>query len=155
MLTLECLRSVDGENALYIVNHQPQPAADAALALDSPNESLYRRLSKREGLEVYGGHRWLEAVAVNDRTAELLKVEPGTPVAFIQSVTWDEELRPFLSYRAWLRTDRIRIDVQVSPGAATAPLDRQPRTAPDGAAKPSAPGAVIRRSRPRLPMWLL
>jgi hypothetical protein len=35
-------------------------------------------------------------------------------VALIQSVAWDREMRPFDCYRAWLRTDRIRIDIEVA-----------------------------------------
>jgi hypothetical protein len=33
-------------------------------------------------------------------------------------VAWDAEMRPFDSYRAWLRTDRTRIDIEVSGPAA-------------------------------------
>jgi hypothetical protein len=39
-------------------------------------------------------------------------------VAFIESVAWDSDLRPFDCYRAWLRTDRMRIDVQVASSRA-------------------------------------
>lgn len=41
-----------------------------------------------------------------------------------ESVAWDSEMRPFDCYRAWLRTDRTRIDIQVSgpQGATSEPL---------------------------------
>jgi GntR family transcriptional regulator len=112
--TLERLRSIDGLVALYVVNHLPDHAADAALAIRNPSESLYRRLRELAGVEPYGGQRTLEAIAAPEWLAELLELGPGAPVAFIESVAWDAQMRPFDCYRAWLRTDRTRIDVQVS-----------------------------------------
>jgi GntR family transcriptional regulator len=116
--TMERLRSVDGLVALYVVNHVVADAADAALAPGDPNESLYRRLRDRAGLEPHGGRRTLEAIAAEPRVARLLELPEGAPVAFIQSVAWDAAMRPFDCYRAWLRTDRTRVDIQVSAPAA-------------------------------------
>jgi len=112
--TLERLRSVDGAVALYVVNHLPEALADAAMTIANSNESLYRRLYEHAGILPHGGRRTLEAVSAEDWLAALLELEPGAPVAFIESVGWDAQLRPFDTYRAWLRTDRTRIDVQVS-----------------------------------------
>jgi GntR family transcriptional regulator len=112
--TLERLRFVDGLVALYVVNHLANHVAEPALAIANPNESLYRRLRERAGIVAHGGSRTLEAIAAEQRIAELLELEPGAPVAYIESVAWDEEMRPFDCYHAWLRTDRTRIDVQAS-----------------------------------------
>jgi GntR family transcriptional regulator len=112
--TLERLRSVDGAVAMYVVNHLPKPLAEAALAITDPNESLYSRLREQAGVVPHGGRRTLEAIAAEEWVAPLLDLAPGAPVVFIESVGWDVELRPFDCYRSWLRTDRIRIDVQVS-----------------------------------------
>jgi GntR family transcriptional regulator len=131
--TLERLRSVDDLVALYVVNHLVGAAADAALAIGNPNESLYRRLRERAGMIPHGGRRTLEAVAAETSIARRLELEPGAPVAFIESVAWDEGRRPFDCYRAWLRTDRTKVDIHATePGAAaTHPL-----------AAPDSPGAV-------------
>jgi GntR family transcriptional regulator len=125
--TLERLRSVDGEVALYVVNHLPGRLSDAALAITNPNESLYRRLRDRAGVVPHGGRRTLEAIAAEEWLAQLLDLALGAPVAFIESVGWDAELKPFDCYRAWLRTDRTRIDIQVSgpEAAVTQPLAAQ------------------------------
>ena len=111
--TLERLRSIDGLVALYVVNHLPERIADAALSIVNPDESLYRRLKEQEGIEASGGRRTVAAVAAEEWIAELLDVASGTPVAFIESVSWDGDFYLFDCYRAWLRTDRLRIDVQV------------------------------------------
>lgn len=122
--TLERLRAVDGLVALFVVNHLIEDVGEAALAVDNPNESLYRRLRERAGVTPHGGRRMLEAVAAEPWVADLLELRAGAPVAFIESVAWDSELRPFDCYRAWLRTDRTRIDIQAAglASAATQPL---------------------------------
>jgi GntR family transcriptional regulator len=118
--TLERLRSVDGLVALYVVNHLGAAVADAALAIANPNESLYRRLRERASVVPQGGRRTLQAIAAEPWLAELLELPPGAPVAFIESMSWDAEMRPFDCYRAWLRTDRTGVDIQaVGPEAAT------------------------------------
>ncbi|HLI13028.1 MAG TPA: GntR family transcriptional regulator [Alphaproteobacteria bacterium] len=117
--TIERLRFLDGLVALFVVNHLTERVADAALAINNPNESLYRRIRERTGIEPHGGRRTVEAIAAPEWVADLLQVSTAAPVAYIESVAWDSELVPFDCYRAWLRTDRTRIDIQVS-GAMTA-----------------------------------
>ena len=117
--TLERLRYVDGNVALYVVNHLSTEVAEAALTISNPNESLYRRLHEHTGVQPYGGRRTLEAIAADEWLAERLELRPGAPVAFIESVAWDIDQKPFDCYRAWLRTDRTRVDIHVSGPAAT------------------------------------
>jgi hypothetical protein len=66
------------------------------------------------GVVPHGGGRTLEAVPADDEVAGLLELALGAPVAFIGSVAWDEDTRPFDCYRAWLRTDRTKIDIQAA-----------------------------------------
>lgn len=112
-VTVERLRCVEGKLALYTVNHLPEPLADSVLALRA-GDSLYEALETHHGLIVHGGRRVVEAVAAKDDLAALLEVRQGTPLMFIESVSWDDQLRPFDCYQAWLRTDRTRIEVQVA-----------------------------------------
>lgn len=110
---LERVRSVDGLVALYVINCLPPHAADAVAGLD-PNESLYQRLAEQGGIAVVGGSRSLEAVTAGPKLAQLLEVEAGAAIAYIESVTWDQNDRRVDCYRAWLRTDRMRLDIHVS-----------------------------------------
>jgi GntR family transcriptional regulator len=116
--TIERVRSVDGLVAMVVVNHLPPGLAELVLPLEGPNESLYQRLTDRAGIEAAGGRRALEAVRAEERLAKLLEVPVGAPLVFIESVSWDRNLRPFDCYQSWVRSDRMRIDVSVasSPG---------------------------------------
>ena len=118
--TLERIRSIDGLVAMYNVNHLPRAIAELVLPLDDPNQSLYQRLKDVVGIEAAGGRRVVEAVRAEERLARVLELPMGSPVLFIESVTWDRDLRPFDCYQSWLRTDRMRIDVQVASSPVTA-----------------------------------
>lgn len=113
-VTLERLRHVDGRAALYVVSHLPAFTAATVLAADLGGESLYDLLQREHGLEIHGARRTLEAVVAADRLARLLETAAGSPLAFVESVSWDGSQRPFDCYRAWLRTDRLPIEIGVS-----------------------------------------
>jgi DNA-binding GntR family transcriptional regulator len=127
--TLERVRSIDGLVAMFVVNHLPPGLAELVLPLDDPDESLYQRLTDRAGVEAAGGRRVLEAVAADKRLAELLQVPIGFPLLFIESVTWDRNLRPFDCYQSWLRSDRMRIEVSVASSPVPAPSFAAPQPA--------------------------
>jgi GntR family transcriptional regulator len=115
-VVLERLRLVDDELALYVINYLPMRFADAVVHSDMGRGSLYEILEQHEGVEVFGGRRTLEAVVADDKLSRLLEVEPGSPLIYIESTSWNRSLEPFDFYCAWLRSDRIKIDVQVSSG---------------------------------------
>jgi GntR family transcriptional regulator len=114
--TIARLRSIQGDVALYTENFLLPELAEIVLALE-PNASLYEALELEAGLVIHGGRRVVEAVKADEELGRLLEVAPDAPLAFIESVSWDDELRPFDCYQAWLRTDRTRIEVQVSRGS--------------------------------------
>ena len=118
-VTLERVRAIDGNVALYVVNHLPSWLADAVLSLKDPNESLYRLLKESMRVEVAGVHRTLEAIRAGGRLGKLLELSPGAPVVAIHSVAWDRQHRPFDCYLAWLRTDRLTIEIGVGASPET------------------------------------
>jgi DNA-binding GntR family transcriptional regulator len=110
---LERLRSVDGRLALYVVNYVPDRYADVVLGLKD-HESLYDRLGAAHNIAVGGGRRSIEAVPARKRLAKLLDVSPSTALLMIQSVSWDTAGRPFDCYQGWLRTDRMRVQIEAT-----------------------------------------
>lgn len=111
--TVERLRYVAGKVALYVVEHLPERFAAIALDADLERGSLYQRLAK-ENVEVAGGRRSIRAVAATPPLAKLLEVRTGAPLAFIESVSWDADQRPFHCYQGWLRTERVGIEIEAA-----------------------------------------
>jgi GntR family transcriptional regulator, N-acetylglucosamine utilization regulator len=112
-VTLERLRWVDARLVMYVVNHLPPDLADTVLSADLEEGSLYQVLEERQGLAVFGGRRVVEAVPAEGELAVLLEIDAGAPILFVESVSWNAQLRPFECYRAWHRADRTKIQVQV------------------------------------------
>jgi GntR family transcriptional regulator len=112
-VTVERLRWVDDRLVMYVITHLPAYLAEVVLAADLETGSLYQTLEKGKGVSVFGGRRVVEAVTGQEELARLLKVQPGAPLLFVESVSWDRDLRPFECYRAWHRADRTKIEVQV------------------------------------------
>lgn len=112
---LERIRAVDGLTAMYVTNCLGDELAEAVEKLDG-SESLYRMLREQRGLRAAGGRRVAEAMAAPPRMAPLLEVEPGTPLMLIESVTWDDSGRPFDCYQTWLRTDRMKVEIEAVAG---------------------------------------
>lgn len=117
-VVVERVRSVDGLVALYVVNCLSLRTADAVMGLE-PDESLYQRLLAHGGISLAGGRRSLEAVTAGPKLAKLLELKDGDSVVYIESVTWDESGRPIDCYHAWLRTDRMRLEIEVTAQSAT------------------------------------
>lgn len=113
-ITIERLRFVDGKVVLFTVNHLAEEFVSTVRSLKS-TDSLYERLAIDHGRRIHGGRRVVEAVPAQHRLAELLEVPEETPLAYIESVSWDEDKKPFDAYQTWLRTDRLRIEIQVNP----------------------------------------
>jgi GntR family transcriptional regulator len=124
-VTLERVRSVDGELVMYVESHLLHELADVVLDTELENGSLYGALKAERGLEVAGGRRVVEATTARDELASMLQIEPGAAVLQVQAVSWDSSLHPFECYRAWHRSDRTTIEVQVlgQRAAETAGLD--------------------------------
>jgi GntR family transcriptional regulator len=120
-VTLERIRRVRGELALYVVNHL---SLDYAGVIDdiqlSPTASLYSILLDRYGVKVAGSSRTLEAVAAPPLASRLLGVPKRYPLVYIQSITRDSTEKPVDCYRTWLRSDRLRIALETDSSASLA-----------------------------------
>jgi GntR family transcriptional regulator len=118
-VTIERLRYVDGRAALYVIDYLPKSFGPSALQLRE-NESLYDLMQAREGVRVFGGRRSVKALSVGADLAALLEVAPRAPLVYIESVAWDDELRPFHCFASFVRSDRMPIEVQVTRSTSAA-----------------------------------
>lgn len=119
---LERLRSVDGEVVMYVESYLIAELAELVLEAELERSSLYRVLRDRAGIEVGGGRRVVEAMSAPADLAKLLEIKPGSALLHVEAISIDTKQRPFETYRAWHRSDRTKIAVQVADGelAATA-----------------------------------
>jgi GntR family transcriptional regulator len=112
-VTLERLRWVDGNLVLYGINYLPAAFADHILGAGLERESLFQRLETRADIHLAGTRRTIEAVVATAELAELLGVQRGHPLALVESVSWDRDDYPIECHRSWVRTDRMRLEVEL------------------------------------------
>jgi GntR family transcriptional regulator len=65
------------------------------------------------GIVIVRGQRTMEAVAANQREAELLKIDRGSPLMLIDSVSFEADGTPVEYYHALHRGDRSRFVAEV------------------------------------------
>lgn len=112
-VVLERLRWVDGRVVMFVETYLPSRFADVLLRADLERGSLYGTLEAQLGCRVASGQRVVEATTAEDELATLLEVAPGSPLLYVESVSYNEQREPFECYRAWHRADRTKIQVQV------------------------------------------
>jgi GntR family transcriptional regulator len=108
VLTVERIRSADGRPVVYSVDrlaraHAPKDTAD----LDA---SLYRVL-EQSGHEVHGASAQLRPVVAEKRLADLLDVEPGTPLLHIDQVDFDGDGHPVMLSSEWHLADAFEMHI--------------------------------------------
>jgi GntR family transcriptional regulator len=113
-ILLERTRALAGEVVLFVINHLPPAYTAAVLPYGDPNQSVHDVLRDRANLVPAGGRRTLQAVTAGDRIAGFLDVSAGEPVALIETISWNEFRSPFACSRAWVVTDRLRVEVALS-----------------------------------------
>jgi GntR family transcriptional regulator len=130
---LERLRSVDGEIVMYVQSYLLAAVSELVLSAELEDASLYRVLAEGAAIEVGGGRRVVEATTAPADLAEVLGVDPGAALLHVEAISLDQHGRPFETYRAWHRSDRTKIAVQVvgTEAAATAGI-ASPTLAPGG-----------------------
>jgi GntR family transcriptional regulator len=122
---IERLRMVDDDPVSYSRHYLPTRIRPNLLedvrGFDHAHRSIYEFLEDVCGVEIYSGHRTLEAVATPRDIAKLLELKTGAPALFVRSVSRDISGRPVECFEAWHRGDRAQFDIDVAgrPRSAT------------------------------------
>lgn len=108
ILTVERIRTADGRPVVYSVDRLPvRYAPDGGRVLDA---SLYKVLEK-SGHGVHGASAQLVPVVAQQRLAELLEVEPGTPLLHIDQVDHDRDGHPVMLSAEWHVADAFEMHI--------------------------------------------
>ncbi len=81
--------------------------------VDFSDQSLYAYLEQEHGIQIERGKRFLEAVPANQLEAELLKVDVGSPLILLDSISYLHDDTPLEYYHALHRGDRSRFEVDL------------------------------------------
>ncbi len=114
IIEIKRLRSVDKHVPLLIVtSYLPANLCPGLATANLENQSLYTYLESQCNIRIARGRRFIEAVAARPDEAELLQIEPGTPLIMLDSISYDENDTPLEYYRALHRGDRSRFEIEL------------------------------------------
>lgn len=113
VIHLRRLRYVDGEPIVLVSSYLPAAVCPGLDNVDFREQSLYAYLHAAYGLYIARGWRTIEAVAADERTAELLEVPAGAPLLQLDSIGYLENGAPLEYYRALHRGDRSQFEVEL------------------------------------------
>jgi GntR family transcriptional regulator len=116
LFELERLRSLDGVPMLIDRTRIPLSLAPGLDAVDLQERSLYEVLEERFGMRPTRARFALEAIAADERRAELLGLEPGQPLLRCEQQTEDEAGRQMELCEMVYRGDRYRFRATLQRG---------------------------------------
>lgn len=112
VILLRRLRYILKQPILVVNSYLPEKTFPNLLTIDFSNRSLYQTFRQEFGIEILRVKRSIEAVAADAVVAQLLEVDPGFPIMFIENTAYTEGGMPVEFYTAWRRGDKSRFQFE-------------------------------------------
>ena len=107
------LRYVQNEPIVLVTSYLPYDRCRALVNADLTRQSLYAFLEAKCGLQVFSGHRLIDAVLADEYEAKLLQIEPGSPLLRLDSVSYLWDGTPLEYFHGVFRSDRACFEVEI------------------------------------------
>jgi GntR family transcriptional regulator len=114
VIDLRRLRFMGADAVLVTESYLPYALFPGLLDVDFSDKSLYRTLRAMYGTEIVRVKRSLEVQAAGAELAELLAIEIGAPLMYIENTAYTADDRAVEFYVAWRRGDRSRFEFEYS-----------------------------------------
>ena len=113
VIKIKRLRFIDNEPFTLTTSFIPYRICPLLLNEDLTNQSLYGLLEDKYRLKLYNGYRSCEAILANKKIAGLLKIQVGSPVMLLHSISYLKDGQPIEYYEDFHRGDRSRCVVSL------------------------------------------
>jgi GntR family transcriptional regulator len=109
------LRSVNKELIMFTTTYVRSDLCPGLEKEDLTNHSLYQLLWDKYKLKIFYGHRTLEALAATQYEVDMLKVPKGSPLVYLESVSYLQDGTPIEYFEAWHRGDKCKFAIELLP----------------------------------------
>jgi GntR family transcriptional regulator len=109
------LRTMDGETFGYMIDHLPATVGAKVSRNELRGHGLLRLL-ERKGIAIDRAVQTIRAALADVDVAELLDVDLGSPVMFVERVFYDADGTPLDYVQSWYRGDRYAYTVAFDRG---------------------------------------
>lgn len=112
VVELRRLRFMGSEPVLVTESFLPYGMFPRLVEVDFSDKSLYQTLRTMYAAEIVRVKRSLEVLPATSELAELLEIEVGAPLMYIENTAYAGDDRPIEFYVAWRRGDRSRFEFE-------------------------------------------
>ena len=106
---MERLRFVDGQPVFYDINHLPNINLSRFTSRTFENKSLFETLRTHYQIEIKGGEQKLKAIKANRKISQLLKVDIGEPVLYLERKLWTKREGFYIYSTIYFNSDKHAI----------------------------------------------
>lgn len=107
-------RLIDGAPVALLHNFVRRTLCPGIEANDFRTATMFGLLERVYGLHIESGRRTFEAQAASDEVAARLDVAPGTPVLYLEQLTYLDDERAVEYSDVWIRGDRLKLSSVMS-----------------------------------------
>jgi len=113
LIEIKRVRKVNKEKVVFVSTYIPHNLCPGLLEENLENKSLYNILEKKYNLEIYSSKRHVGATAANEIESKILNIKKGSPLIFLDSVSYSKSKKPIEYFHALHRADRIIFGVDL------------------------------------------
>jgi len=108
------LRLANDEPLILETLYLPEAVCPGLRRDDLAAAPLYTLMSNQYGVSLLRARQFFEPAIADPYEAEILDLQPGAPVLFLQNITYSQGNRPVVLSRAIMRGDRVRYLVELN-----------------------------------------
>ncbi len=109
VVALRRVRSVDGLAVYVLDNYVVASRCPGLESADLTSRPLFDVLEQDYGLVVDGVQRTFQSQIATPAIAELLQVGVGSPVLYLEQISYDKDAGPIEYSDVWIRGDKLRL----------------------------------------------
>lgn len=116
---LERVRSIEGDPVALSTNFvrtDLSPGIEGIETFDYTRRTLFGVMEHECGLRLASGRRTFEAQAASREVSEALRIAEGSPVLYLEQVTYLADGRPVEYSDVWIRGDRLKLSSVLTRG---------------------------------------
>jgi GntR family transcriptional regulator len=107
------IRSINGEPVVTVENYIPYRLCPGLIKEDLTDKSLYHLLSEKYNLVAHRAKVTLEPLVATEYDAEILHIEEGAPIHFMQNITYDKDNLIIDYFESRFRGDKGKVTVEL------------------------------------------
>ncbi|MBS4178811.1 GntR family transcriptional regulator [Lederbergia citrea] len=109
VLYLKRVRYIDNDPVIVLENYINVNLCEGIEQVDFENTHLFAAIEKISGRKIKFGFRQFEARGLEEEQALILSLPKGTPVLYLDQITYLEESKPVEISYVWLRSDKYSV----------------------------------------------